>query len=152
MVDVVPSEVAVSTVTAIHPEEITIRLAYGHDANLVRNLAQLDAAPVPAAPVLVAEAGGAPRAALSLRDGHAIADPFFPSERLLALLHVHAAQLEDRRWGAARRRRSALSAARAVWRALAPRHPKSGPVVAGAPVSAREAAATAAPRAYLRAS
>jgi hypothetical protein len=84
---------------------ITIRPAYGDDdASLVR-LAELDSAErLPPMPILLAEVDGELRAALSLADGGAIADPFFPTAHLVALLRAHAkgASMEIR--PAARRR------------------------------------------------
>jgi hypothetical protein len=70
---------------------ITIRTAYSDDDVAVTRLAQLDSADqLPPRPLLLAEVDGELRAALSLRDGSTIADPFFPTVDLLALLHKHA--------------------------------------------------------------
>jgi hypothetical protein len=102
-------------------EHISIRTGYPDDATALRELAQLDSATAPAAPVLVAEQGGKLRAALSLRDGRVISDPFFPTADLVVLLEVHAAQLRDAGLVPSRRR-SALRAATGVWRGLANRH------------------------------
>jgi hypothetical protein len=75
-------------------EEITIRPAYGDDELALARLAALDSADrVPAAPLLVAEVDGQLRAALSMRDRGAIADPFFRTVHLLRLLHAHAAAI-----------------------------------------------------------
>lgn len=72
--------------------QITIRPAYGDDYDALARLAALDSAEgVPARPLLIAEVDGILRAALSLRDGSEISDPFFPSARLVALLRTHAA-------------------------------------------------------------
>jgi hypothetical protein len=57
----------------------------------VLRIAALDSTRVPAAPLLVAEVDGQVRAALSLEDGKAIADPFHASRDLLDLLRAHAA-------------------------------------------------------------
>lgn len=71
---------------------ITIRPAYADDESAVLRLAVLDSADgAPAAPLLLAEIEGELRAALSLSDGSAIADPFHPTADLLELLRVHAA-------------------------------------------------------------
>ena len=72
---------------------ITIRLAAADDASAVERLAGLDSAPVPLGEVLVAEADGQLRAALSLRDGATIADPFHATAATLELLTARAAQL-----------------------------------------------------------
>ncbi|MDQ6775136.1 MAG: hypothetical protein M3071_02710, partial [Actinomycetota bacterium] len=62
-----------STLTA----SITIRPAYPDDERALARLAALDsAAAPPESPRVVAEVDGELRAALSLQDGSAIADPF----------------------------------------------------------------------------
>ena len=70
---------------------ITIRLAGCADRNAVAGLAALDSAEPPAWPVLLGEVDGELRAALSLADGAEVADPFFLSQHLLALLRAHSA-------------------------------------------------------------
>lgn len=75
----------------VSPATITIRPAYGDDEPALRRLAALDSAPgVPPAPVFLAEVDDELRAALSLRDGSVIADPFHPTLDLVALLRAHA--------------------------------------------------------------
>jgi hypothetical protein len=72
---------------------ITIRPAYADDEAALNRLAALDSAEhAPAAPVLLAEVDGEVQAALSLRDGAAIADPFRATLHILALLRTHAEQ------------------------------------------------------------
>ena len=71
---------------------ITIRPSYADDHVTLVRLAALDSAPgVPAGPLLVAEIDGVIRAALSLSDGSAIADPFHRTADVVELLRVHAA-------------------------------------------------------------
>jgi hypothetical protein len=83
---------------------ITIRHAYADDELALTRLAVLDSAPAaPAQPLLLAEVDGELRAALSLSDGTAIADPFFPTADLLQLLRVHASAVNSRRRRARRR-------------------------------------------------
>jgi hypothetical protein len=72
---------------------ITIRPARPADAPGLAKLAELDSAEVPSLPVLVAEATGQVRAAVSLADGAVIADPFDHTAGLVQLLHARAAQL-----------------------------------------------------------
>ena len=93
------------TITSIHPEQITIRVAYPDDAHELRSLAVLDSSRPVAEPALVAEVGGEIRAALSLRDGTVVADPFSPTEHLRELLRVQAEQLAEPRRRPWRRRR-----------------------------------------------
>ncbi len=91
--------------------EITIRLAYADDELALMRLAALDSAPaVPPAPRLLAEVDGEPRAALSLHDGSAVADPFAPTAEVLELLRRRAAHLQR----PARRKRRGLSLRRAI--------------------------------------
>jgi hypothetical protein len=81
---------------------IVIRPSRPEDERALERLAGLDSASVPAVPLLVAEADGALRAALSLHDGAVIADPFHRTAPLVALLVARAEQLRGkpggRRW------------------------------------------------------
>jgi hypothetical protein len=71
--------------------QILIRPAYADDYAALARLAALDSADsVPPRPLLLAEVDGTLRAALSLRDGTSIADPFFETVGLLILLSAHA--------------------------------------------------------------
>ena len=60
-------------------------------------LARLDSSEVPPSPLLVAEADGQLRAAVSLRDGTALADPFHPTANIVELLIARAGQLRPER-------------------------------------------------------
>jgi hypothetical protein len=83
---------------------ITIRPGYADDASAVAQLAALDSAPcAPAPPLLVVEVEGELRVVLSLRDGAVVADPFFPTLHLIALLRAHAAGVGSRRGHSGRR-------------------------------------------------
>jgi len=72
---------------------VTIRYARPDDALALLDLAALDSSYAPHGVVLVAEVGGRLWAALSLEDGHAIADPFRPSGELAFLLAERARQI-----------------------------------------------------------
>lgn len=74
-------------------DSVTIRHAFPDDALPLVRLAALDSAEVPPPPLLVAEVNGELRAALSLRDGAVIADPFHRTRALVELLSARAAQL-----------------------------------------------------------
>ena len=93
--------------------DVVIRRATPADAAALARLAALDTAPELDGDKLVAEAGGHIRAALSLSDGRAIADPFRPTAALVTLLRTRATQLmePEARPGAGLRAR--LAAARA---------------------------------------
>ena len=72
---------------------VTLRFASPDDEVALTRLAALDGAPLPIGPVLLAEVDGELRAALALRDGAVMADPFRPTVALLELLVARAAQL-----------------------------------------------------------
>ena len=67
-----------------------IRLATADDALNLRRLAQLDSKPPLEGRVLVGEIAGTPVAAVGLADGRVVADPFIPTDHLLASLRVRA--------------------------------------------------------------
>jgi hypothetical protein len=79
------------------PAGVTIRVARPSDGLGLQRLADLDCARVPQAPVLIAELDERLVAALSLKDGRYVADPFTLTESVVALLRVRAAQIEDER-------------------------------------------------------
>jgi hypothetical protein len=72
---------------------VTIRQAAAADAPRLRRLAELDSAPAPTGPALVAEVDGRLRAALPLDGTAPIADPFHRGAELIELLRMRAAQL-----------------------------------------------------------
>jgi hypothetical protein len=78
------------------PMTLTIRFANAADQAALDTLAQLDSRRLPAGPHLLAESDGRLVAALSTRDGDAIADPFTHSADAVALLRRRARQLERR--------------------------------------------------------
>jgi hypothetical protein len=69
---------------------IVIRPAYPDDADGVARLAALDSAPLPRGSLLLAESNGELRAALSTVNATVIADPFFRTAELVALLQLRA--------------------------------------------------------------
>ncbi len=95
--------------------DVTVRLADYSDAAALVRLADLDDTRVPDGPVLVAEAGDRPVAALPLNGGRAIADPFHRTTALVEMLDLRARQLRDSdrpRAGLGERFRSAMRAPR----------------------------------------
>jgi hypothetical protein len=70
--------------------EITLRLANEDDAVTLRRLAQLESRHLSDGPHLVAARNGVVEAALSLRSGELIADPFRRTAELCSLLRCHA--------------------------------------------------------------
>ena len=73
---------------------LTIRRAGPADAEALRILAATDSSVAPAGDVLLAEVDGRLWAALSLDDGHAVADPFRPTGELVWLLLEHTRRLK----------------------------------------------------------
>ena len=75
-------------------ETLTIRMAVSADAEALARLAQLDSASPPAGvPMLVAEVRGELRAAVPVKGGPAIADPFRRTVELVAILEERTRQL-----------------------------------------------------------
>ena len=72
---------------------VTIRWATPADAPKLVDLAQLDEAPVPDSPVLLAFVGDELWVALSLATGATIADPFRLTEEVAALVRERGRQL-----------------------------------------------------------
>ncbi len=72
---------------------VTIRWASAADAHGVEILAELDEAPVPPGPLLLAFVGGELWVALSLSTGASLCDPFRPSAEVAALVKERARQL-----------------------------------------------------------
>ncbi|MEA2458042.1 MAG: hypothetical protein QOC95_1014 [Thermoleophilaceae bacterium] len=75
------------------PPEVVIRTATPADGPSLAALSALDGAAAPIGPALVAEVAGAPRAVLPLDGSRPFGDPFRPTEELVALLELRAAQL-----------------------------------------------------------
>ncbi len=73
-------------------ENITIRRATAADEPAVRRLAVLDSAFPPTGDVLLAEMGAELWAAVSVDNGHAVADPFRHSADLVELLRLRASR------------------------------------------------------------
>ena len=72
---------------------VTIRWATPDDARSVSILAEIDEAPVPPAPLLLAFVGEELWVALSLSTGVVACDPFRPSAEVAALVRERARQL-----------------------------------------------------------
>jgi len=79
-----------TSISPPHLAGVTLRAARPDDAPDVARIAALDSRRVPTGPLLLAEENGIPRAALSTTTGTVIADPFAPTEHLVALLRRHA--------------------------------------------------------------
>jgi hypothetical protein len=78
----------------MYSEEVTIRVASTDEWDAIDRLAQRDSAPPPPRDeMLVAEVDGEMRAAVSVRNGYAIADPFRPSGGHVELLRARAVQM-----------------------------------------------------------
>jgi hypothetical protein len=76
-------------------DPVILRLCCVGDDDALERLAQLESAPPPRGAYVVAEVGGAVVAALPLREGPALADPFRRTTHLIPLLELRARQLAD---------------------------------------------------------
>jgi hypothetical protein len=77
---------------------LVLRPATSADTADLERLAALDSASPLEGEVLVAFAGGDARAALSVDTGRAVADPFWPSADLVALLRAAGGTRPRRSW------------------------------------------------------
>ena len=76
-------------------EAITLRAAHAGDAASLADLAAMEEAAPLAGEQLVAEIDGIVIAAVSMRDGRALADPFRPTAAVVAMLGQRRRQLID---------------------------------------------------------
>jgi hypothetical protein len=81
------------------PGSLTIRGAVPGDERALARLAELDSSHAPRGAVLIAEVDGEAWAALSVDDGHAVADPFRLSGDLVALLAARGRRLRRNKDG-----------------------------------------------------
>jgi hypothetical protein len=95
----------------VNPETVVIRPAVADDMDALRRLAALDSARALIGEVLVAESDGIVRAAWSVDEHRAIADPFAPTAGLVTLLQTRAAPLREAR---PKRNRGPSTAVRAL--------------------------------------
>jgi hypothetical protein len=84
---------------------VVIRVATPADHDELSHLAALDSAPVVRGTVLVAQSDGRIRAAYSIEEDRAIADPFVPTAGLVELFHARTALLDGGRRASIRPRR-----------------------------------------------
>ena len=78
---------------AIRWQGLTLRIATSADGSALARLADLEQTARPADPVLLGEVMQRPVAALSLRDGRVVADPFTPTAELIELMRLRARQI-----------------------------------------------------------
>jgi hypothetical protein len=76
----------------MHGQTITIRQASPLDGPALRRLAELDSGRAPPGEALLAYVDGELWAAVDVADGHAVADPFHPTEDVLRLVRLRATQ------------------------------------------------------------
>jgi hypothetical protein len=82
--------------TILSMTNLTIRSATASDAAALARLAALDSSEIPAGPVFLAEQDEHLIAAVSARDGAAIADPFTRSADAVEILRRRAQQVAGR--------------------------------------------------------
>jgi hypothetical protein len=76
---------------------IAFRTATSEDDSLLRDLSALDSHPPLQRPAVIAVVDGSAVAALSLRDGQIVADPFTRTEDVVGLLRARVAALAAER-------------------------------------------------------
>ena len=79
------------------PDSITIRQARSADGEALDRLAGLDSKALPSDDFLIAEVAGDPWAAVGVRSGVVVADPFRPSGGLAELLCLRAKRVRQSR-------------------------------------------------------
>jgi hypothetical protein len=82
--------------TQLIDTQLTLRIARPEDDRALTRLAQRDSGRPPAGPLLLGFAGDRLVAAISLADGHLIADPFEPTAAIADVLRARAVQLQTR--------------------------------------------------------
>jgi hypothetical protein len=92
-------------------ETITIRTATVADQAGLERLAALDSSSLPAGQLVVAESAGELRAAVEVGSGTAIADPFFPTADIVALLRESVRSAREQRRRSHRTRAAARASA-----------------------------------------
>ena len=80
-------------------DRIVIRFSTEADQQRVLELAELDGKPAPQGEALLAEADGRLVAAVGVKDGRSVADPFSLSAGALDLLKLRAEQENERTYG-----------------------------------------------------
>jgi hypothetical protein len=75
---------------------VVIRRDSADDAHALERLAGRDSKPLPAEDLLVAEIEGELRAAVALRSGETISDPFHQTSEVVRLLELRRRQLDGR--------------------------------------------------------
>ena len=76
-------------------DRVAVRLAGPEDEAAMAHVAALDSSALAGGPHLIAEADGDVIAALAIRSGQAVADPFRWTADVIELMKVRAAQLRD---------------------------------------------------------
>jgi hypothetical protein len=74
----------------MYASHYAIRLATAEDDVALHHLAELDSKRPLDGPILVGAISGTPVAAISLKDDRTIADPFIPTDHLLATIRLRA--------------------------------------------------------------
>jgi hypothetical protein len=83
--------------STVSTDTLVIRRATADDLNPLRRLAELDSARALLGDVLVADSAGVIRAAYSIDEQRAIADPFVPTSDLISLLAARAEPMREAR-------------------------------------------------------
>lgn len=93
LIDLAHMPRAVRSRPAAEEAPVLIRRAAGGDEREIERLSALDEQELPPGERLIAEVGGRPVAAVDVRSGIAVADPFVPTRAVVELLGLRAAQV-----------------------------------------------------------
>jgi hypothetical protein len=80
-------------------KRFTVRMAEPADEEMLRRLASLDSSRLPGGPLLVGEISGGIQAAVPVKGGRGIANPFVRTAELMTLLELRASQLREQGFG-----------------------------------------------------
>jgi hypothetical protein len=89
-----PRRASAAITTPANAAPVTIRRAAAADEPALARLAALDERELPCGERLVALLAGRPVAAVEVRSGRTIADPFVPTQHVVELLGLRAAQVQ----------------------------------------------------------
>jgi hypothetical protein len=92
----IPAIERIIPMTPTHDSTVALRVAQADESAVVRRLADLDDSPPLDGQVLLALVDGEAVAAVSLRDGRVVANPFLPTADTVRLLNLRASQLARR--------------------------------------------------------
>lgn len=86
-------DLSVTEASRARHDDVTVRWAEPRDMAAIRRVAERDSRETPSGRLLVAEVGGTIEAAMPMDGSETVADPFRPTQDLVDLLELRAAQI-----------------------------------------------------------